>query len=62
LLRFFTTGFLSAIKAAEKKEFVPVIKHFIFNVLWGEIFERYNGYCSGGGEMICTKVLEHLGK
>jgi len=23
---------------------------------------RYNGYCSGGGEMICTKVLEHLGK
>ena len=23
---------------------------------------RYNGFCSGGGEMICTKVLEHLGK
>lgn len=23
---------------------------------------RYNGFCSGGGEMICTKVLEHLDK
>lgn len=22
---------------------------------------RYNGFCSGNGEMICTKVLEHLG-